>query len=734
MKLRTALVVSMAAAAIAASMPARAEDTLGKSVVRPAPYERMDFGPALFWTLQIEPGNIAYKGIAVRLDAGAGGVSKGRAWMIYDHDTLRVAAATTGSFVDWRGIAFDGSHQTHTSLTGERHFVNPPGPGWADASGGWEAPRLRGRDGLPYGPLPRDWAHFSGLYLHEGKIVLAMKVGGAPVLESPGWIESDSVFTRTFNVGETARPLLLRVAPDSVNVQLAGAGKLQQTDGFWLAELPARARTRLFISRAAPAKLEEAARRDGSSLDLEPFTHGEPRRWTEELITSIKPGSADGPFAADTLALPENNSWQSWMRPGGFDFLADGKSAVLCTWNGDVWRVDGLTANAPARLRWRRLVAGLFQPLGVKVRGGEIFICCRDQIARLRDLNSDGEIDFIENFNNDHQVTEHFHEFAMGLQTDAAGNFYYAKSARHALPALVPHHGTLLRVSADGARTDILATGFRAANGVCLNDDGTFFVTDQEGHWMPKNRINRVRPGGFYGNMFGFTSVTNSDDAAMEPPMVWITNAKDRSPAELLRVPEGAWGPLGGALLNLSYGTGRIFIVPHEEAGGIWQGAVCELPLPSFATGIMRGRFGKDGALYVCGLFGWSGNATAPGGFYRVRATGRPAHLPIRVHARRDGLELTFSDPLDATSVEVDGFALKVWSLQRSANYGSKHINEHPLAISAARLSIDNRTISLTVPGLVPTQCYELLARVRGGDGTPVTRSLHGTIHKLAER
>ncbi|MCX6863248.1 MAG: c-type cytochrome [Verrucomicrobia bacterium] len=31
----------------------------------PAPYLRMDFGPALFWTFQVEPGNIAQKGIAI---------------------------------------------------------------------------------------------------------------------------------------------------------------------------------------------------------------------------------------------------------------------------------------------------------------------------------------------------------------------------------------------------------------------------------------------------------------------------------------------------------------------------------------------------------------------------------------------------------------------------------------------------------------------------------------------
>src|SRR5688572_22979525 len=104
----------------------------------PPPYQRMDFGPAIFWTYQIAHGNIAQKGIAIRLDEGPGGASKGRAWMVYDHDTMRVAAAMTGSFVDWKGIAFDGSHGTHTSLTGDRLFENPPGPGSASPDGKWD--------------------------------------------------------------------------------------------------------------------------------------------------------------------------------------------------------------------------------------------------------------------------------------------------------------------------------------------------------------------------------------------------------------------------------------------------------------------------------------------------------------------------------------------------------------------------------------------------------------------
>ena len=302
------------------------------------------------------------------------------------------------------------------------------------------------------------------------------------------------------------------------------------------------------------------------------------------------------------------------MRPGGFDFTPDGKAAIVATWNGDVWRRGRPhERRRPATLRWRRIASGLFQPLGVKFRGEDLFITCRDQIARLHDLNGDGETDFIENFNNDHQVTEHFHEFAMGLQTDAAGNFYYAKSARHAL------------------------TGARAASRHAAARQRRRLAHRHPRHRLPRRQrrlpqsrrhVFRHRPGRPLDAEephqprpapAASTATCSATRASPTPPtprwsqpMVWITNAKDRSPAELLWVPKNAWGPLGGSLLNLSYGTGRLFVVPHEEVDGQWQGAVCELPMPAFPTGIMRGRFGADGALYACGMFAWAGNASAP--------------------------------------------------------------------------------------------------------------------------
>src|SRR5262249_17733142 len=148
-----------------------------------------------------------------------------------------------------------------------------------------------------------------------------------------------------------------RVAPDNVRVHLTGKGKLRREGGFWVAELPGGANARLFISRADMRTVVGPAK--DASLDLASLTPGGPPRWPQELTTTVKHGKDNGPFAADTLTPPESNPWQSWMRPGGFDFLPDGKSAILCTWNGDVWRVDGLTANPAETLQWRRIACGL---------------------------------------------------------------------------------------------------------------------------------------------------------------------------------------------------------------------------------------------------------------------------------------------------------------------------------------------------------------------------------------
>ena len=704
------------------------------------PWVMMDYGPSLMATLEVgDEGNFAYKGIAMRLN-GPGGVSRGRHWMMFDHDTMRMAAAWTGpGFIDWNGINFNGRHAIHPRVTGQVRFANPVGPGWANPeTGKFDDPRLRGRDDKPYGPLPRAWAQYRGVYHHGNQTILSYTVGDAKLLESPAYEmtpDGKVIYTRTLNIGKSSRDLLMRIAPEGVSVAVVGNGTLTEHDNFALLRITAATTPlmlKVLLADEKPDTLQAFAKTVAPAASLEPFTKGGPKRWPEILKTQPIIGGDGQAFAIDVLTHPASNPWNCQMRLTGFDFHADGRRAAVCTWDGDVWLVDGIGGK---ELAWQRIASGLFQPLGLKIVQGKVYVCCRDQIVILHDLNGDGETDYYECFNNDHQVTEHFHEFAMGLQTDVAGNFYYARGARHALKALVPHHGTLLRVSKDGSKTDILATGFRAPNGVCVNPDGTFFLTDQEGFWLPKNRINLVDVGSYHGNFWGYHNVTDSSDAAMAKPLCWITNAFDRSPSEMLWVTSDRWGPLKGSLLNFSYGYGKVYVVPYEKVDGEVQGGMCALPIPQFPTGVMRGRFHPtDGQLYCCGMFAWAGNQTQPGGFYRVRYTGKAVHLPIGLNATKAGMKITFSGALDPKSAsDPKSYAVQTWSLKRSAGYGSKHYDEKRANVTSAKVSADGKTVTLEIADVQPTWCMEIRYTLAGADGAAVQGVVHNTIHRLGE-
>jgi putative heme-binding domain-containing protein len=756
-------------------------DTRGPDPVLIQSWQQMNYGPNLMATYEIgdDATNFAYKGHAIRLDDGPGGITQGEARIVYEHDTMRVAAAWLGKdFIDYNGINFNGAHQKHPRIVGDVVFANANGAGWANPiDGSFDEVRQPGRDGRLYGPLPRDWINYQGTYTHGSATILRYQVGGVEVFEQPTLqtLDGVAVFNRSFSVAASERELTVRVA----DVLDAKTERLLQDDHaeFWISHpdgdgesivigstgdtgrstwhvAGGQLRLRLVQSKNARdfnihvfrivdrndaeqkiASLVSQVATGRTSAKSNAIANDRAEsRWPEVLTTAVKANPGDGPFAVDTIVHPAANPWSCRMRLTGIDFYADGESAVLCDWDGNVWKVSGLHES---NVTWKRIASGLFQPLGIKIRDGEIFVSCRDQICRLHDLNGDGETDYYESFNHDHQVTDHFHEFAMGLQTDDEGNFYYAKSACHALAAKVPQHGTLLKVSADGKSTEILANGFRAANGVCLNDDGSFFVTDQEGHWNPKNRINWVRPGRFYGNMLGYHDVTDSRDEAMEPPMCWITNSFDRSPSELLWIKSKQWGALEGSLLNLSYGYGKIYIVPHEVKGDQlkgdqMQGGMCELPMPQFPTGTMRGRFHPtDGHLYLTGMYSWAGTQEADGGFFRVRYTGKPAHVPLTVHCHGTTIQIGLTDDVNPTSVLPTNFSVKRWKIKRTKDYGSPHHDEEMIQVASARWDGQQRQITLEIPDLAETWCQEIKCSLKSTTGQSIERVIHHSIFNL---
>ncbi len=113
-------------------------DTFGPEPSKIQPWSAMDYGSQLTHTFEV-PGsklNIAYKGIAARLDPGAGGIARGSQWMLFDADTMRWAAGWEydggeNRFIDWKGIQLNGQHQVHPRISGKTVFANSAGPGWA---------------------------------------------------------------------------------------------------------------------------------------------------------------------------------------------------------------------------------------------------------------------------------------------------------------------------------------------------------------------------------------------------------------------------------------------------------------------------------------------------------------------------------------------------------------------------------------------------------------------------
>lgn len=683
--------------------------------------------------------NFAYKGIAMRLDSGAGGIANGHYFAIFDHDLLRFAGAWTGhGFIDWEDILLDDQHNVYPRTYGDLQAENPITPGWANpGTGTFEDPRIIGKDGRPFGPLPRAWAHYKGFYEFQNHIIIKYSVDQATVYEyyEVDTVSNQPVFIRTLNVSENGRPLKMRILPQQFPVKVISKNaRLSIEDGYHILNIPANVTCSAKILFSSDendlSELEISSEID----DLTELISGT-RKETLPIVTSpIIPIKGKSAFDVDIFTLPYENPWKSRLRPTGIDFINGGKDALVCTIDGEVWKVLDITRPS-GPVSWQRIATGLFQPLGIKYYEQQIYVGCRDQIVRLHDLNGDEKIDFYESFNSDHQVTEHFHEFAMGLQVDNEGNFYYAKSGRHARTSLVPQHGTLIKVSADGINSTIIANGFRAANGVCLNPDGSFFVTDQEGYWNPMNRINRVMPGGFYGNMWGYGAPADSSDKAMEMPLCWIDMKYDRSPAELLWVESKKWGPLNGGLLSLSYGYGKIFSVLSQKIDHTSQGGIIELPLPQFPTGLIRGRFNHlDGQLYVCGMSAWATNQMLQtGGFYRVRYNSdTDLHFPLKVEFSDKYAKIYFSNPLDEKSaLDKNNYQFNTWQLKRSRKYGSDRYDEKSLPIEEIRISSDGKILTLSIPDLEPTWIYEFIYNLNSKEMSPVSGALQGTIYEL---
>jgi len=151
--------------------------------------------------------------------------------VLFDTDTLRYAAGWTGpGFINWRSIVLDGSHQTHAKIVGDRVFTNPVAPGWGrPGTGTFADVRIRGRDEIAYGPLPRDWGHWKGLYRDGKRVVLSYTLGDIAVLDSPASrsFRDTRAISRTLNLGRRSEVVRFCPAPARIRPGRSASDRLE---------------------------------------------------------------------------------------------------------------------------------------------------------------------------------------------------------------------------------------------------------------------------------------------------------------------------------------------------------------------------------------------------------------------------------------------------------------------------------------------------------------------------
>lgn len=768
-------------------------------------------GPWIFGTIGVgkgadgKPLTTALKGLAIKLG------ENGEAGIAYDLDLCRVAGAWTGGkFVTPMNLMSRGEYPT---AMGEVMFTSESVPGFAieelgseESDKPWKDPRTE-----PFGPLPKEQARFKGMYRSDAHLVLKWEVGGTEIKESPGIerIGNTLFVTRTFEIAPRAKALTIAfpgtrtaqsfrssVPSNSGNVSwlkldegngsiLLGSGVLP-TAATWVPpnsthsanlaassklSIPASKETlrfKTFIASGGKEALRDsdgligALKQTGSS-----FSQGDASsRWPDPVVTSATDASAQSafPYVVDTVKLPDPNPWSAPMFIGGFDFFPDGRAAV-CTFHGDVFLVSGLEGNLK-NVSWRRFASGLYHALGLKIVKNEIYVTCRDGLWRLKDLNNDGECDLYEPFNFDLKVTKSFHEFVFDLQTDPQGNFYFAKAGPvknggRGFDEIMSHHGTLLRASTDGSKLDVVATGFRAPNGIGVGPNGELTSGDNEGTWTPACKINWIKPGGFYGVVD--LAHRNPAPTSYDPPLCWLPKRIDNSGGSQVWVPnDERWGPWRGQMLHLSYGHAALYGVMREEVGGLMQGGVTRFPL-KFESGIMRARFHpKDGQLWVAGLRGWQTDGIRNGCLQRVRYTGAPVQMPIELHAKKAGIELRFTSSIDTQSAaDPENWNVEVWNYLWSAAYGSPEIStiveaekpaeaatggvaqftpaqmtktkHDPLKLKSVTVGTDDRSVFLEIEGMKPVMQMSIRYGIKSADGSDLKGEVVNTVHVLGE-
>jgi cytochrome c len=384
--------------------------------------------------------------------------------------------------------------------------------------------------------------------------------------------------------------------------------------------------------------------------------------------------------------------------------LRGSNELLFTTWDGDLYALDlrSIPEQGPPPLR--RIAQGLSEPMGLVVSGGRIFVTEKNEATELIDEDGDGTFETYRCLSHDWPSTMDYHEYLFGavvrdkhlLFSSSVGMTARDKDNRQA-----PLRGSVIQVQVDTGATEIIAGGLRTPDGIGLGPRGSLLVTDNQGEWLPANKLIAVERGAFY--QFRSREPWHPyDHMEGTPPAVWLPQGEiANSPTEPILLP-ATWGPYAGHVVFGDATFGGLQRAVLEEVDGVTQGAVFPFS-QGFRHLFHRFALTESGDLFAGGIARGSDKEFIHrvSGLSQIRYTGKEVFEPAAARIRSNGMEIEFTSPLAVgAGWDPAGYFVTRWTYQATQTYGGAKVLHRGATVRSATVSADRRRVFLEIPDL----------------------------------
>jgi mono/diheme cytochrome c family protein len=384
------------------------------------------------------------------------------------------------------------------------------------------------------------------------------------------------------------------------------------------------------------------------------------------------------------------------------------RDLIFTTWEGDLLSLDVTATPETGPPAFRRIAQGLSEPMGLAVSGRRIFVTEKNEATELIDEDGDGLFETYRCLSHDWPATMDNHEYLFGAVVQD-GWLHFSSSVamgrRGKDNRQAPLRGSVVKVHVDTGQTEIVAGGLRTPDGMGIGPRGSILVTDNQGEWLPANKLVHVQPGAFY-NFRSRPPWHPMDRATATPPAVWLPQGEiAASPTEPILLPE-SWGVYAGHVLFGDATFGGLQRVFLEEIDGVVQGAVFPFS-QGFRHLFHRFAFTPQGELYAGGIARGQDREFIDrvSGLTQIRYSGKEAFEPLAARLHSNGLEIELTLPLAIGSGwNPAGYHVTQWGYQATQTYGGAKVRHRRAEVRSATVSPDRRRVFLELPGLTANE------------------------------